>query len=400
MKLPPFSLHLPHKPKVTIILISFALTLLLSLNVLLHQQNSSLRQSLTVSNDKLTAFTEKLQSTESELESLKSQDQLKINQDLKQEIKNIKDTYSTAVSSYEKLLSLKETGQKTTELDSLFASSLSLLSQSNYTSASATLKSLAEKISAQQKQLVSSSPLSSPNIPQNNTPPDSGYRQQKVATPQGTFTVDIVAADLNSTRVIIDTASDSDCANNCPVLPLKDYISRNQAFAGINGSYFCPAEYPSCSGKTNSFDTLLMNKNKRYFNSDNNVYSTVPAVIFSGNSARFVSQSLEWGRDTGVDAVIANYPLLTKDNQIVIGSSSDSKLTNRGNRSFVGTTGSTVYIGVVRSVTITESAEVIHTLGIQNSINLDNGGSTALWCNGYKFGPGRNLPNSLLLVRK
>lgn len=35
----------------------------------------------------------------------------------------------------------------------------------------------------------------------------------------------------------------------------------------------------------------------------------VTAAIFSG-SARFVGQTSEWGRDTGVDGVIANYPLL------------------------------------------------------------------------------------------
>ena len=92
--------------------------------------------------------------------------------------------------------------------------------------------------------------------------------------------MEIIAADLHATRVIVDTASDGDCSNNCPVLPLVDYVSRSSAYAGINGTFFCPTEYPSCAGKTNSFDTLLMNKNKVYFNSANNVYSTVPAAIF------------------------------------------------------------------------------------------------------------------------
>jgi len=56
--------------------------------------------------------------------------------------------------------------------------------------------------------------------------------------------------------------------------------SKKYAYAGVNGGYFCPPEYPSCAGKTNSFDTLLMNKNKVYFNSDNNKFSVVPAVVF------------------------------------------------------------------------------------------------------------------------
>lgn len=212
--------------------------------------------------------------------------------------------------------------------------------------------------------------------------------------------VSIVSADLNSARVIVDTASDSDCRDNCPVLSLGDYIFRNGAFAGINGSYFCPASYPSCAGKTNSFDTLLMNKNKKYFNSDNNVYSTVPAVIFSGNSARFVSQSLEWGRDTGVDAVLANYPLLVLNGQNIFGGSGDAKHTGKGPRGFIGATGSAVYIGVVSNATVSEAAKVLTTMGIANALNLDSGGSTALWYGDYKAGPGRNIPNAILFIKR
>ena len=234
----------------------------------------------------------------------------------------------------------------------------------------------------------------------NNTPPGSGYSRQNVKTDFGTFLVDIVTADLGSTKAIVDTVSEGDCSNNCPVLSLGDYVGRNGAFAGVNGSYFCPAEYPSCAGKTNSFDTLLMNKNKVYFNSGNNVYSNVPAVIFSGTSARYVGRSLEWGRDTGVDAVLANQPLLVSGGNVVFGGDDEVKRTGAGSRSFVGSTGSTAYIGVVHGVNAAQMARVLHAMGIQNALNLDSGGSTALWSGGYKVGPGRNIPNALLLIRK
>lgn len=156
-----------------------------------------------------------------------------------------------------------------------------------------------------------------PALVVNNTPPGAGFSRQTVSTAGQNFPVDIIAADLNSTKVVVDTASAADCSNNCPVIPLGDYIARNGAYAGINGSFFCPAEYPSCAGKTGSFDTLLMNKNKYYFNSSNNVYSTIPAAIFYPGGARFVGQSSQWGRDTSVDAVIANYPLLVTGGNIV-----------------------------------------------------------------------------------
>ncbi len=242
--------------------------------------------------------------------------------------------------------------------------------------------------------------LGTTSIPTSNTLPTNGFVRQKVKTDRGIFTINLVAADMNSTRVVVDTASNSTCRNNCPVLALKDYVLRSGAYAGINGGYFCPATYPTCSGKTNSFDTLLMNKNKVYFNSENNVYSTVPAVIFSGNSARFVNQSLEWGRDTGVDSVIANYPFLVRDNNITFTGAGDGKLNGKGNRALVGTKDNYVFIGVVSGATVADVAVVAKAMGIKNALNLDSGGSTALYSGGYKFGPGRGIPNAILLVKK
>ena len=334
-----------------------------------------------------------------DLKNLKSQDQYKINKDLESKVKSIEITYTKAVTAYEKLLDLKNVTKKTEKFDSAFADILSLLSKRNYSSAEADLLTFEKEIGTEKQKILASFQIPA-NVPESNTPPGSGYSSQVVKSDVGDFLVGIVSADLNSTRVVVDTASDSDCKNDCPVMSLGDYVSRSGAYAGINGSYFCPADYPSCSDKKNSFDTLAMNKNKKYLNSDNNVYSTVPAVIFSGNSARFVGQSLEWGRDTGVDAVLAMQPLLVSGGNIVFNGDGEPKRGSKGNRSFVGASGSTAYIGVVFNATVAEAAHVIHALGIQNAINLDSGGSTALWSGGYKAGPGRNLPNVLLFVHK
>lgn len=242
--------------------------------------------------------------------------------------------------------------------------------------------------------------LGTTSIPTSNSLPTNGFSRQKITTDRGVFTVSIVAADLNSARVIADTASDSSCRNNCPVLSLKDYVTRSGAFAGINGPYFCPATYTSCSGKTNAFDTLLMNKNKVYFNSDNNAYSTVPAAIFYGNTSRFVGQSLEWGRATSVDSVIANYPLLVQDGNIRFSGSGDGKLNGKGSRAFIGNKDSFAYMGVVQNATVADVAVVLKNMGMKNALNLDSGGSTAFWSGGYKFGPGRGIPTAILFVRK
>lgn len=344
-------------------------------------------------------LSKKLVTAQQALQSLKNQDQYKINQQLEAEIKSIEDTYQKSVTVYEKLLDLKTKQARTVKLDESYASIIKLLSERRYASASSALAVLEKQIQDENDKLVNSFKIPE-NLSVENAPPVNGYRRQQVQTEGSSFMVDIVSASLSSTRVIVDTASDSDCANDCPVLSLADYASRNGAFAGINGSYFCPATYPSCANKKNSYDTLLMNKNKKYFNSDNNVYSTVPAVIFQGSSIRFISQSLEWGRDTSIDSMIANYPLLLLGGSIVYGGDGDPKHASKGGRSFVGSTGGIVYIGVVHNATLAESAKVLKTLGIGDVLNLDNGGSTALWYGGYKAGPGRNLPNAILLVRK
>lgn len=336
-----------------------------------------------------------------ELKTLKSEDQFVKNKTLEENIKNIEKTYGESVKIYENIINLRDQKRNTTEYEKLLIVALSQLSKRDYSSASSALIQINSKIAADNARLAASSAVgNTANVVVNNAAPGSGYSRQKVKTDFGEFVVDIVAADLGSTRVIVDTASESDCRDNCPVLALGDYAGRNGAFAAINGSYFCPASYPSCAGKTNSFDTLLMNKNKTYFNSDNNVYSTVPAAIFQGGSVRYVGQSLQWGRDTSVDSVIANQPLLVLDGNVVFGGDDEVKRAGAGSRSFVGSTGSTVYIGVVHGVNAAQMARVLKTMGVQNALNLDSGGSTALWSGGYKVGPGRAIPNAILFLRK
>lgn len=357
-----------------------------------NQENASLKQNLSKSQKELTDF--------------KNQDQVRINQDLKKEVDHINKSFKSAEKAYESIVDLDAQKGKTDPFKKSLAQILDYLADRNYSSADATLVALNTDIKKEQDRLAST--LQSPtgqtipttNLPSSNTPPGSGYSRQVVSALGSQYVVDVVAADLASTRVIVDTATDGDCRDNCPVLSLGDYVARNGAFAGVNGSYFCPADYPSCAGKSNSFDTLAMNKNKHYINSENNVYSTVPAVIFQSGSVRYVGATQEWGRDTGVDGVLANQPLLLTGGEVRFGGGSDPKQGSKGNRSFVGNKGGTVYIGVVHNATVAEVAQILKAMGLEGALNLDSGGSTALWSGGYKAGPGRNIPNAILFVRK
>jgi len=334
------------------------------------------------------------------LEELKNQDQYKINIALQANIKNIENTYSKSVSVYEDLLELRDISKDDlTNLDDKYTSALVLLSKQKYEEATTSLNSLSSEISSERQKIVSSFSIPA-SVPVNNAPPGSGYSRQQVNSDVGTFLVSIIAADLGSTRIIVDTASSGDCGNDCPVLSLAQYVSRNNAYAGVNGTYFCPASYPSCAGKTNSFDLLVMNKDKTYFNSDNNVYSNNPAVIFGGSYIRFVGQAQQWGRDTGIDSMLSNFPMLVQGGNLAFAGDSDPKKGSKASRPFIANKGNTAYIGIVSNSTVVEAGHVLKTMGMENALNLDSGGSTALWSGGYKAGPGRNIPNAILFVRK
>ena len=349
------------------------------------------------SENRLSTNIKKIQS---DYDKLKKEDQRVRNDTLEEEIKNIQKTYKDTVSTYENLLKLRDQNVKIPELEKDLAGILRSLSDRDYSSASGKLVALQKNIDKKNAEIAAAFVIPA-NVPANNTPPGAGYSRQSVNSAVGSFLVHIVAADLNSSRVVVDTASDGSCGNDCPVDALGNFAARSGAFAGINGPYFCPASYPGCAGKTNSFDTLLMNKNKTYFNSDNNVYSTVPAVIFSGSSGRFVGQSLEWGRDTGVDSVIASQPMLLSGGNVIYGGDDEVKRAGKGSRSFIGTKGSTAYIGVVHNANVAEVARVLKAMGLEYALNLDSGGSTALWSGGrYIVGPGRSTPFGILFVNK
>lgn len=382
-----------------ILLPSFLVVLIISYLVFYNFQTQN---ALQASNISIKTLNKDLEQTKIDYENLKKTDQVKRNDELEKTIQSIEQTYKQAIETYEELIDLPSSSKELPNFRKQFANVLKYLSEKNYASGASELATLKTSVEKEKEALLASyGGINVASLTNTTTPPGSGYQRQAVSTLDSTYIVDIVAGDLSSTKVFVDTASETDCRDNCPTLPLATYVSRNGAYAGINGSYFCPADYPSCAGKSNSFDTLAMGKNKHYHNSDNNVYSTVPLVAFGNGWIRFVGASSGWGRDTGVDGVLANQPLLLSGGNVTFGGDGDPKKGSRGNRSFVANKGNTVYIGVVRNATVAEAAHVLQAMGMEGALNLDSGGSTALWASGgYKAGPGRNIPNAILFANK
>lgn len=392
-------------PKKLIVILSAALILsgLLVAGVYAQRLSQENAQALLHNNllsEQLQTNTTNFELVSAELASLSAQDQVVRNNTLEAEIASIQAAYKESVVLYELMLDLRGDGVNTNVFEASFAKIRSLLANRKLSDALLDLEKLQAALDKSKQDQMAKVEVVPANVTANNSPPSSGSSRQAVTTEFGQFVVDLVVGDLNSTRVQVETASEGTCGDNCPVASLGDFVGRSGGYAGINGPYFCPASYPSCAGKTNSFDTLIMNSKKVFFNSDNNVHSVVPALVFSGNSGR-IMRSSEVARDGGVDSVIAAQPALVWGGQVTFGGDGDPKKGSRGPRSFIAVKGNTVIIGVVRGATVAETAHVMKAMGVDHALNLDSGGSTALMVNGkYLAGPGRATPFGIVLVRK
>lgn len=336
---------------------------------------------------------DRLGAVQLELETLKLEDQRVKNASLSAEIVNIERVYREGSKLFEDRADLVIMIGKISTVDKELAKFLSLLGQKKWGDADVQAK----KVRGEIDKIIAANVPKVPaiaNAASSNSLPGSGYSRQKVSTSRGEFVISMVTAP--GARVVIETAGDSDCADNCPTKSLAEHIASSGGFAGINGAYFCPPDYAKCQGKVNSFDTLAVNgRTKAVLNRANNVYSTVPLVASYGNKLSFYDQTVQWGVDTSSGGGLANYPRLVRDGGVA--TTDDS---GKGVRGFIGQKDNAIVIGHVYAASYGDTAEVLKTLGLQNAMNLDGGGSSALWIDGsYKVGPGRSLPTAVVLVR-
>ncbi len=230
----------------------------------------------------------------------------------------------------------------------------------------------------------------------------SGYVRYNVVTEVGVFSADIIVADLNKVKVMTDTAVNSECKSNCSLMAVGSYVQRLGGFAGINGSYFCPADYAQCSEKKGSFDFPIYNSRLgRWINKDNMFWDNRALITFNGNGGSMYTFAKGYGGGS-VDAAITMTPGLLKDGSVIVGNYKlDSKEKIRSTRSSIGFGGSKAYMIVARGVTNFELAYVHKAVGSKNAIALDGGGSVGLFYNSsYLAGPGRAPANAVVFKNR
>lgn len=231
----------------------------------------------------------------------------------------------------------------------------------------------------------------------------SGYSYQTVSTEKGTFGAYLIKIPISSVEIVTAAANGNDCKDNCPVKPLAEHVNDNGGFAGMNGSYFCPPDYSSCGGKINSFDfALYKSSSDKWLNDGALGWSDTGLITFRNGSARFYKKSTEYDGD-GVDAGISNYPSLLDDRDIVVNNDKLSSYQKdvKGTRGAIGIGNENLYLAIITGATVEDAAYAMRALGAKDALNLDGGGSAAMYYNGsYIVGPGRNLPNAVVLVNK
>jgi hypothetical protein len=240
------------------------------------------------------------------------------------------------------------------------------------------------------------------------TPPDppaagTGYSFAQVVTSRGVFGTHVIKERLDQVTVKTLTANTTDCTNNCPVKPLDQYVAENGAYAGINGTYLCPPDYSQCAGKVNSYDYAVYNSNLRKWlnygalNGQNGMLGWASATAVSTYRRSYVFYQAQFP----VIAGITNYPLLLQNGAIIDSTAEQggSQLL-KGTKGAIGVDGTFVYLVIVTNATVMDEAYVMQALGARDALNLDGGGTAALWIGGgYKVGPGRLLPNATILTK-
>jgi hypothetical protein len=235
-------------------------------------------------------------------------------------------------------------------------------------------------------------------------PPETGlgYNYQSVSTVRGTFNVHLIKERLSAVTVKTLTANVTDCSNNCPAKPLAQYVSENAAYAGMNGTYLCPPDYAQCAGKVNSYDYAVYNSNLRRWINYNALNAQNGGLFLNGASTSVYRRTyVYYQNQTPITAAITNFPLLVQ-NGAVIDSTSEQNGSQllKGTKGAIGVDGTYIYLVIVTNATVTDAAYVMQALGARDALNLDGGGTAAMWIGGsYKVGPGRLLPNAIVLTK-
>lgn len=258
-------------------------------------------------------------------------------------------------------------------------------------------------------------PVAADSLPGPTVPPQvTTVKNVRIATERGTFSTNQIILDRRNKhwRIMTDTADVADCTDNCTTLSIRDFARRHNAVAAMTGTYFCDDGY-NCIGGLSSYVYPVFNSWSRTMINQGQVkYSVEPMVLFDPkNTPLYLSAGSQFdtlaefeARNSFiVQAAMSNSPAMVEAGQNVLSNEAMdySQRFVRATRAMLGWKGFFIYLITVRSATLPDAAAVATAMGLDYVLNLDGGGSTALYNDGRHYaGPGRTAPNALLIVQR
>jgi len=241
----------------------------------------------------------------------------------------------------------------------------------------------------------------------------SDYQTYTIQTDEGAFTIKLVRLRRDTFEMVTDTGDLVDCEDDCTAKPLDEYISENNAFAGMHGTYFCPPDYADCADVTYSYYPPVYNSAVgTMINDDTLSFHDRPFIVettdgdlhYFHRSDDFGWDTEEYESETGlqVSAAIGNWPSLVENGVSVVDDEPmEAAFSNVGTRGGIGWDSDYYYLVIASSATVKNLAAIFDKLGVDYAMNLDGGGSAALYYDGaYKTGPGRLLPNAIVFTER
>lgn len=239
------------------------------------------------------------------------------------------------------------------------------------------------------------------------------YRAFTLTNERGSFPLRVVTLDRDQVEMVTDTADTTDCQDDCAALSLQQYVNEHGALAGIHGSYFCPPDYAPCADKINTYLPPVFNTNlNRLINEEGLRFFSRPMIAAAEDGRLFyfhratafgnTVEDFEDEYDVELQAAIGNWPSLVENGQSVAASEpTEQSFTLKATRGGIGWNDEKIFLVIAQSASIVDLASVFVDLGAEFALNLDGGGTSALYYDGaYRFGPGRQLPNAILFRQR
>jgi len=256
----------------------------------------------------------------------------------------------------------------------------------------------------------------------------SKYENKKITVNNQEFSIDVIEIDLANPKLEVVTSvaepyPTEEKTGKYGATTLADFAIKNDAFAAMNGTYFC--SYTTCEAMNYYFYPVYDKSLDKMVNVDQLKYWTTGPIMawdennkfyyfkdsrdfptpnwYKTNGGKTISQSFQEAYGVKLAAAIGDNPRLVENymNYLIDYAMDPKQRTAKSFRNAIGYKDNKTYLVVARNATVPDLGNIMLAMGMEYALNMDGGYSEALYYNGeYMLGPGRNIPNAIMFREK